>query len=301
MSLRSRLTGAVAGNASRKRNRVDADAMLATTASSTATEDVSLSVIPYSMLQGFLESHPLIAESGTDPKIIHSVIVSMHTHIFSSLQSDSVAPVGVQNDLPVSKPRDEDRCRHCDPGICILDEREGVIYCNNCGIVETLRSVNVQPEYNAAPEVGRHQRGRARILSGVSDWVMAKNRPVAESHTVHYREFMEDLEHWNYLLGHSVDVLRGMGRALSDWSDPGHSRLSRAVAALLWPLICNQLPRGQEIRRRLRCGFSLPEIHDREEESIPHFACSACGAKETSRRAAKFHCKGVRSKVSLKR
>ena len=181
----------------------------------------------------------------------------MHTHITSSsLQSEAAIPEA--NGPPKPRPRDDaDRCRHCGPGICILDEREGVIFCNNCGIVETMRSVNVQPEYNAAPEVGRHQRGRARILSGVSDWVMAKNRPLVESHSVHYREFMEDLEHWNHLLGHSVDVLRGMGRALSDWSDPGHSRISRAVAALLWPLICDQLPQGQEIRRRLRCGFSF--------------------------------------------
>jgi len=299
MSLRSRLAGAVAGNANRKRNRVDADVMLASSSSDAAlVSEAPLSVIPYAMLQGFLESHPLVIESGMDPKTIHSVIVSMHTYIFSNSQPEPELPSA---STAPPKQRDEDRCRHCTLGVCILDEREGVIFCDNCGIVETLRSVNVQPEYHAAPEVGRHQRGRARILSGVSDWVMAKSRPGVESQTVHYREFMEDLEHWNHLLGHSVDVLRGMARALCDWSDPGHSRISRAVATLLWPLICDQLPQGQEIRRRLRCGVSLPQIHDHEEQSIPQFSCGQCGAKETSRRAAKFHCKGVRSKVPLKK
>lgn len=305
MSLQARLTGAVAGNASRKRNRRDVD----------PTTQSQQSLIPFSILQSFLQDQPIIQESNVDVRTIHSVLVSMHTHLTAppddaranpgatpaspTFHADGQEDDGQEDDgqgwqafAPDESPAppiDRTRCSHCDVGRYLLDEHEGMFFCNNCGVVETRRSVNVQPEFQAAPVVGPRQRGRPRLLSGVADWVVARTRAEGGSSTS-ARDFMEDLEHWNVYTGHGVDVLRGLGRALAEWNDPGHTRLARAVTALLWPLIREQIPDGTDIRDMMRRGVALPEVRDRDAEARLAFACDECGETVESRRGARFHC-----------
>ena len=200
--------------------------------------------------------------------------------------SDAAETWAADEEVPI----DRTRCAHCGIGRNTLNEREGMFYCDHCGVVER-GSINVRPDFQVAPEVSARQRGRSRLLMGVAEWVVARNRADGEPRGVQsYRDFMEDLEHWNVHVGHGCDVLRGLGRALADWNDPGHSRLARAVTALLWPLMLEQLPNAAEIRDRMRRGATLPEIRDRVAEQELAFACEKCGVTMGSRRAARFHC-----------
>ena len=169
--------------------------------------------------------------------------------------------------------------------------RRGVLVCAGCGLVCTS-SMNIVPEFREAPVVTARQRGKAKECSRSGDWLLAKTSsdagsPVCRDEAGELPGLSQRAEHWNQFVAHPDYVLE-LARILRDWHDPGHSRLARVTAALLWPELHPLLPDADFMRQRVRTGMVLPVI--RTTTPTARFACATCAARCFSDRDARFHC-----------
>lgn len=219
---------------------------------------------PLGLLEG-LEGCDLMRLSGADRQRVHACMVDMLTLERRRPQSGT--------------PLSASPCGECGTGRTLVDEREGTIFCEHCGAVRELMMKH-QPSCGEANEA---RTGRAKSVSGVPRWMLARSEYTENYST--YR-LLQDLEHWSHYAGMqpgSDAVALARRRLLYDSISPATPNLVRVVAALLIPAVEKQvdiasLQRGAPVPR-LSFGTKPPRL------SCPR----GCGARFHAEFEARRH------------
>ena len=96
-------------------------------------------MVPYDCIREYLETHPMIQSLGVSARDVHSALtVLADTFVVTEPEPP-----------PSARPEKRVRCTDCSSVNVILDEHEGVNVCDDCGVVQTRRSINVVHEYVA--------------------------------------------------------------------------------------------------------------------------------------------------------
>jgi len=262
-------------------------------------------VLPIALARTYLLDHPLPHALGVGVADVHRALLALHCHVRASGEGGGGA--GPVDGASASADRVRHVCAACG-GAPSLDEREGCYVCDGCGAVLS-RSVNVVPEYMAPPELPPEQL-RQRGVPGVPQSVLDRDEAcrIASMDAAEVasraaaRLWRADLDRWNHLVHLGTDDLRYTERLLGEWSATGHAREARLAAALLYPLVRDQIPEAHEVRRWVQQAATLPAkerpAHARaampgfvDRTPAPRFACRACGVMRHSRRDARFHCR----------
>lgn len=272
------------------------------------TEEDSTRCLPFSLVQGFLSSSPLLAHMRVSPSEAHHALVTF-------LSRRPVRPAD-SSPSPAVRPRD---CPACGEGYLVNDERQGYRVCDACGTTAgrtpagttflhaqqvCWRGVHVEEEEEEGREGGGGvRRGPAgRSVRGVPAWMLLRekcltNRALFSSGKVAPRP---ELEHWNAYAHLSADELIWAERQLRDWGkEGGDSTEARMAALLLYPRVRSMLPSSEQVRQsttRKRGAMhsfvqaERPAPAEVRAEEAPSFACAACGERLGSAKDARYHC-----------
>ena len=266
----------------------------------------STRVMPLSSCVQFLNSHPFVTMFRLDANVLHTAIVHLDNYL---TQSRSTSSVRVECTAPPStekKRKPVGGCFECH-GYLLLDEHNGYEVCSKCGLVQTLRGINVTPEYNAGVDVDTLQpmHKRAKGVHGVPQWMIQALHPTSEP------SYMEELHHMNAFTNIGIDDLTACNNILNTWSGGHFPSEVRVAACLLHHLLRDRFTDERDVRRRvgtvrqqngteningvIRHTWSITRepmpVIDRIDEA-PRFACPTCGRMEHTRKGATFHCKG---------
>jgi len=284
----------------------------------TKEEEDSTRCLPFSLVQGFLSSSPLLAHMRVSPSEAHHALVTF-------LSRRPVRTESSSSPSPAVRPRD---CSACGKGYLVNDERQGFRVCDTCGTTAGrtpagttfLHSQQVcwrgvhAAEEEEEPEGGEGGGGVRRVAAGrfvrgVPAWMLMRekcltNRALFSSGKVAPRP---ELEHWNAYAHLSVDELIWAERQLRDWGkEGGDSTEARMAALLLYPRVKSMLPSSEQVRqsttrkRGAMHSFGQPDRPAPKEvraEEAPSFACTACGERLGSVKDAKYHCVVFREKA----
>lgn len=190
-------------------------------------------------------------------------------------------PHGTHRFEPVSK----QHCVECGVGVTTLDARNGNYVCSHCGLC-SRQQVNVEPEYQAPPEVScRGKRRRGPV--GVPTWMVEKNRSVDQCDRRH-SSYWDEIESFNQAFCHmGIDDLEEVDHLLRAWkATGGDTREARMVAALLYVRMRDLLPTEHDIRKQLRCHHPLERVDCGPPP--PEFACETCDRKHHTKKGARF-------------
>lgn len=240
-----------------------------------AADNVQL--LPFSLMEGYLKTNPLVLASGMDPRDVHSSLVRLHTFFRSSGFADEA----VEESVPLAR-----RCEFCDEGFHELNAKEGIVSCSNCGAC-MMERLNIVPEY-----VSRERdKNKKRPSDKVPMWMMELMRSKVDTdHTSYWNELQE----WNAYCNLSTDELMGADRLLQMWrANGGDTRDSRMIASLLYMRIKDRIPSSEEVRDGLR----KKQLRDVDcAPPKPSFGCSSCEEKHHSMKAARWCCKLFKNK-----
>lgn len=271
--------------------------------SSVSSGKVQVSACPVASTREFLESHPLLYGLQVDPCLVHKQLLRLRD---ASAEAASNVVVSASN-----RTEEEEVCLHCRVGRPELDERNACHVCSSCGIVFSLRSVNVHgPDLHFDPEphltlhrnFGTVPRGISRRNWERSGMGSAAAVPLDELGRAvprmpeHSGISLRELEHWNQYTHHSQDALLQMlQQSERAPAPPSVHRDVKLAAALLFPLLQPQL---ESLDSKVRSAASrcqpLPQLQD--PTPAPDFACPRCLKRVHSAKHARFHCKSVGNK-----
>ena len=264
---------------------------------STPVREENRPILLFESVRHFMENHSVIQAMRINAREVHSALLDYHNMKTkeSPCKSESIQ----------RKPN----CRECGKGFLVIDHREGYEVCDYCGLVHA-QGLNFLPDYEEEHEHRNSQRG----IPGVPQWMIQKM--YAESSDV--SSFKSDLEHWNHYANISTDDLNAIACDLDNWTkDKGttktrteccHTRASKIAAALLYKDIRDKFQSEDAIRNHVRSasyrhvtGESSELQEVRQEVREARFFCPTCNAGLHDRKSARWHCKGVKGLVGMKR
>jgi len=254
-------------------------------------------VLPLSSCIEYLRTHPFVTLFRLDARDLHAAVV--HLDALTSLPDACPVDDGARVVTAMSG------CFECN-GYVMTDEHNGYEVCSECGLVQTLRTINVTPEYRAGvdPNTLPPPHRQARGIRGVPDWVVHSIAPRPET------SYMNDLQHMNTYAHLSYDDLVECNRRLKRWRGGHFAPELRVAACLLHRLLRDRFLEESDVRRRVRTVVQqsgtvvvdgvmrpawsmgmerMPVVHD--VAPPPEFACPTCGHMEHTRKGATFHCK----------
>lgn len=208
-------------------------------------------LLPFDCVRDFLEDHPAVVLSASNPKSVHALMVSMI----------STEPTSAVEEPPH---RNTFQCAHCKGTKYEIDEREGHIVCPHCGVCERW----INPD-NAAYFA---ERGHQTHIEDVESDNRLRN----------------ELQHWSDMPGtrlkRSEDELDlALARAELLARAPV---TERCIAALLLPDILAQIDLS-DVAQRVEKGLPLPSVVPRV--ATTRFACIRCGVGTHTLREARHH------------
>ena len=262
------------------------------TPSPATPSDSGAVLLPFDTARDLIEGHDVVVATGADARMVHAVLVKMHTYLTASLCKRGR---GEQASRPPATPdealgrggtgsegeEDPDVCPHYDVR---LDEHEGIRMCVRCGAVRD-QVLNCQPEYDLVHEQQQAQQDDApRRLS----------------------RMRADLAHWNGVFTHlPPDRLSFFGTVawecvLSGRRQPDNGTMvypyeAILSAVLVYPMVQAQIDGvGRETRRRQSfegrfANTPAPVLVDSTPK--PHFACSFCGTGWHDRKSSRLCCR----------
>ena len=168
------------------------------------------------------------------------------------------------------------KCVECQ-GYIELDSKEGVWVCSICGLIQHHGTVNITPEFVAAPVVEPAHLDKALQSDGTREVGI---------------NYWNDLEHWNMCtLKHSNKTLETLHLVIKRIDKTDHGRFSKDVkvaAALLYPGIKDCFVKEEVVRNVIQKGGTINEIF----QNVPtgKFDCAICAAKCQTRKESQYHC-----------
>ena len=277
-------------------------------------------MLPYDLARDYLTNHPAVIASSADPRDVHDFLLRLHKH--------SMAPIAPSSSrMPASDPFANEEgmiqhrsgvdacatstCRICGVGREVVDAREGVLVCEECGAVLT-NSINIEREWIDRVDETT-MRGRPSHIPGVPRALLERMRAPTVSDPKDWRsKWWDALEHWNAYVNLSTDALTSMDRMLRGWTDGGNpDSAACVVAALLYPIIRDHIQSTKDIRRNLsQRSKAFVRTHYQRVQPLqvivdptpkPQFACEGCDQKFHTRKEARFHCRTTTGFQPLKR
>jgi rubrerythrin len=256
---------------------------------STPVRQGNLPILLFETVRHFMENHTVIQAMRIDVREVHSALLDYHN--MKTKESPS------KSELIERKPN----CRECGKGFLVIDHREGCEVCDYCGVVHA-QGLNFLPDY----EKGHEHRASQRGIRGVPQWMIQKIYTESRDGS----SFMSELEHWNHYANISTDDLNAIAYNLDNWTkDKGsYTRAAKIAASLLYKDIKEKFPSEDAIRNHVRSASyrhvtgvtsELQEV--RQEFRAPTFICPTCNFCLHDRKSARWHCKGVKGLVGLKR
>lgn len=270
--------------------------------SSTATTTTVPTVLPMDVVKDYLESHVMVRNMHVSVRDVHLALVALHDRSREPQQPEAPPP------SPLDEEEEEDLwadfaaakaeegvsphgfpphgCPQCGVVQETLDAREGHRVCGRCGVVLTLRAINVEPEYMAPPVLPR-SRFRVRGVKGVPEYMLAKGAPCIADPRQQRSPQWEELQHWNQFVHLGEDDVRSADAKLKAWRGD-HAVEARIAAVLLYPRLQAQFPSTEDVRQKLRSRAPLEIVQDPTPK--PTYACKECGEMCHTGRDARLHC-----------
>lgn len=281
-------------------------------------------ILPFSCCREFLETHPIVSVMRISAPDIHKAILHLDAHVTRTTlaatettrhpQPDAGSVADDDDDDAVwdifdrtdSRAKTSSRCFECHTGYIFTDEHNGYDVCGSCGLVQTRRTVNISPEY--VKGVTDPPRNRAHGIRGVPKWLVKRVECAGDDRRVEF--YMDDLEHMNQYTHLGTDEMKQCERWLQEWAGGHFGREVRLAAAVLYPTLMGVFMTQEDARRRVRtvvqriqtedcAGQTRPtwsmggmhmDVCPRDVVPEPTFACADCGARQHSRKAARYHC-----------
>lgn len=246
--------------------------------------------------------------------MLHSAILHLDQHLStSSIVSTEDMRKAPENDDTSGVPnqKKEETCRkggcfECG-GYVLVDEHNGYDVCSKCGLVQTRRTINITPEYNAGVDVDTlpPSHKRAKGIPGVPKWLIQSLEPPRET------SYMEELHHMNCFVNMPFDELVQCNRILCAWNGGHFASDVKVAACMLHRLLRDQFIEETDVRRRMRTLMQNVDTERVEGGGIrptwsmsrkpmpviervgpaPEFPCPTCGHMEHTRKGARFHCR----------
>lgn len=242
-------------------------------------------LFPLSIVERYLLTHPIVTGLALLPCDVHAALLDVHTRINGRLSTE-----GEEKRRGNRSPR---RCIECRQGYVEVDSHEGQEVCSHCGLVQTRHSINIEPEYNAPPDVSRNKRPRQQHIPGVPVRLVQSLASSVVRDPSHRRSVLwGELEHWNAHTHLSPDQLRFLDALLKEWTGGAHSKDVRVAAALLYLPLRTKFPDELDVRNDVHSHRQLTEIRT----TVPpaEFSCRTCNAKCFRKKDARFHCRAGR-------
>jgi hypothetical protein len=237
-------------------------------------DDDVAALIPLSIISNHIETHPLVLALKVPTEEAHAAIVRLHAFMYRQPKHQEKEPVKVPP-----------KCLECKKGYMNIDAHNGHYVCSFCGIC-SRGQINVEPEYQAPPEVNPRGK-RKRGIPGVPAWVLKKNQSVDPSIWTH-SSYWEEIEAFNESICHmALDDLEQVDWMLRNWkATGGDTREARMAAAMLYFRLKDSLPTENDIRQQLRCHRGLREVKCGPPE--PEFECQYCDRMHYTKKGARF-------------
>lgn len=238
-------------------------------------------ILPYASVHDVLAGHDLVSCFRLNPHDVHAAIVALH-EILDLSEKEKVK----QDSTPVQ--RVQPNCKECGLGYLMLDTHEALLICNKCGAVDNYRTFNIEPEFQAPPEI-THKRCR-KTIKGVPDWMVKQQW--SQNPNRHSR-FWEDLQSFNHFVSLTEDTLSQLDNVLKTWTTGGFAYEVRLVATLLYHRVRQHFTHEKTIRVCVAKSTPIPIVKQLEPEAT--FACSTCGTMCFTGKSARWHCRlGIR-------
>lgn len=231
-------------------------------------------ILPLASVQDLLESHSLVRAFRFNIKDVHAAILSLHEQI-------AAIPTVADKETPVVAPN----CRECHKGYLLLNAREAMMVCSNCGMVDNHRSFNVEPEYQTPPSPTRGRKRKG--VKGVPNWMLQQHS--VPSHAKPHSRFWDDLQSFNHYVSLPEDDIIGLDNILKTWTTGGFSYELRLVSALLYPRVRRHFTNEGTIRACVAKATPIPIVHQLAPE--PRFPCPHCQTKCHTAKSARYHCR----------
>lgn len=262
-------------------------------------------IVPYDCVRDALETHPLPYALGASPRAVYAGLAALHRQRGVAPEpAPDAAPEPAPESAPDLPPlaahaealladvehagpahwlykggrRAAGACAFC-AGHLLLDRAEGQAVCDSCGAVGAA-GLNFVPDPKHDDDTPVQQANAASAPPALPPWAAVKYGLV----DANPRPFLRDLEHWNQFTHHPRGLLEALDRALVAWPEgDGTPKDARMAAALLYPVLGDDLPRVADARRGGELGVVTVEPE-------PTHACAGCGAKCHTGKQARLHC-----------
>lgn len=240
-------------------------------------------VLPYVVLQEYLDSHPLVIDTRCEPRNVYDGIVSMLSVSRRNRDVARARPPPTTSQLPPA-------CRHCkDPASYILvDTATAENVCSLCGVTErTILEDNCMPYEKDRDDAPRGQCFVRPSIPGVPDWVQ---KSIDDHSETALWKLRSDMENFNPPQrggpNYNSATLRELS-ALAAEAIPRATALERAVSALLYRHVESSID-VDDVRKRVSEGKPLPKMAEWAPKKL-EYSCARCGAAVDTPFAAKRH------------
>ena len=230
-------------------------------------------ILPYDLVSEYISNHEVLRYSGTNARDIYN---GMNLFLEKTVKIEKYDEKDVINPNCL--------CFECKKGYCSLDTKEGVYVCDNCGVVQSMRSINIVPEFVKPAEV---QNFKYKRIRGVSKVVISMANAYSDEKEK-YNTFMEDLEHFNAWFKIPEDELQFLNNKLQSISKNTSVSYNGKILGVLFSFVLKdymvkeaEFKHSIITKKRLPCITAVPE---------KQFKCKYCDVKCFTMKEARYHC-----------
>ena len=237
-------------------------------------------ILPYDLVLDYLKHSQIVKNSTTHPQDIYNGI---------NLFLERNVPEIVEPDKP-EYTKLQPNCQECKKGYLIIDRQEGCEVCNYCGLIQTMRTVNIEPEFVKPPEVA--VKNCSNRIKGVTKTVIDMTNRNSDSYKPE-KSFMEDLLHFNVWTNVPEDDLGLLEYKLKKNSqNKSVSYNGKVIGALLSHVLKDSLICESSFRDSIKNGNTVESI---PTSPVRHFKCATCNEGCYSMKEARIHCSKLKT------
>tara|TARA_B100000214_G_C23973520_1_gene631437 strand:+ start:4416 stop:5249 length:834 start_codon:yes stop_codon:yes gene_type:complete len=234
--------------------------------------------LPYDLVISFLKQQEVVKYSGTN---IHDIYNGINLFLVKEEEEKKDTEENVLYEK--CKPN----CTECNIGYFVMDAKEGIIVCNNCGIV-SKQSINVEPEF-IKPPTDVTQYGRKGIKGVTKQVVDMTNR--SSDDYIKKQTWSEDLHHFNAFINIPEDHIPIAENKLKNKSHvTSVSYNGKVIGVLLSYYLQEHLIPETVLKESIKKQTHILDIPTSPERK---HKCVTCSNMFHTQKEARFHCKVI--------
>lgn len=246
------------------------------------SQTVEKYILPYDLIYEYISTHEVYKYSGTNTRDIYNGINLFLEKSVSTKDDECKTESESTSGKDVINPNC--LCFECKAGYCSLDMKEGVYACDKCGVVQSMRSINIVPEYIKPAEIGNV---KTKKIKGVSKFVVDMVNAYSDEKEKP-NPFLEDLKHFNHWFNIPEDELKFLDNKLQTISKNTSVSYNGKILGVLFAFVLKKsmvkevdFKSSVVIKKPLPCITAVPE---------KRFKCKHCDVKCFTMKEARYHC-----------